>query len=271
VNLSTVKREFLDVPLGLIDEPVLPSRSGMDEEKLDELTANIRLNGLIQPIALARTGERFEVIAGHRRTIASKRAGLVAVPAIVYPSKTAALEAVKFGENRHREDLNPADEAIYFSELLEHECGGDTDKLCELVGERRAYVEGRLLLFTGDEKVFEQLQAGKIAIGVAHQLNKCDEQLYRRMLLHQAIIGGATVGVVSGWILDWKKQQGYTVGAAPVGEGNSDPGPVPTTNYFVCKVCGGSEDVHLMRPINVHTHCERAVLDKMLAAYRGEA
>lgn len=271
MNVGTIKREFIEVPLGLIDEPELPSRSTMDETLLEELTANIRLNGLIQPISLARIADRFQVIAGHRRTIASKRAGLAAVPAIVYPTMADALEAVKFAENHHREELNAADEAIYFSELLEHKCGDDVDRLCTMVGAKRGYVEGRLLLFSGDQKIFEALQAGDIAIGVAHQLNKCTHELQRRSLLHSAIVGGATVAVVSGWILDWKKQQSYELTGNAPAPPQSMPGPTPVTNYFHCACCGRDDDVHLMQPVNIHTHCKKAIFDPLLAAYRGEA
>jgi len=48
------------------------------------------------------------------------------------------------------------------------------------------------------------------------------------------------------------------------------PSAVPQTNYFTCAVCGGTEDVHLMQPINVHQHCKLAILDKLLATYRGD-
>lgn len=266
MNVAAIPREFLEVPLSLIDAPPLPARSTMDEIKLDELTDSIRRNGVVQPLALARRGERFDVIAGHRRSLASRRAGLVVVPAIVYPNTDAALEAIKFAENRHREELNPADEAIYFSELLEQQCDGDTDKLCALVGEKRPYVEGRLLLFRGDSEVFEALQAGRISIGVAHQLNKCTAAPYRRYLLHQAVVGGATVAVVSGWIMDWKNQQSFDARAdnpAPIAPPS---GAVVETNYFTCKICGRSDNVHLMRPINVHAHCELAILDPLLAS-----
>lgn len=271
MTIATIRRELLDVPVGLIDAPALPSRSQMDDQKLDELTASLRAIGLQQPLTLARTGERFEVIAGHRRSIAAARAGLVTVPALVYPSRDAALEAAKFAENYYREDLNPADEAIWFSELLDRDCDGDVDKLCAQLHLKRSFVEGRLLLFQGDAEIFNALRAGKITIGVAHQLNRCKATNYRRMLLHQAIVGGATTSVVSGWIMDWENQdraQGVTT-AAPAVE--PAPAPVPETNYFTCACCLGTDNVHLMKPINIHDHCFRAIVWPLLKSYRGEA
>jgi ParB/RepB/Spo0J family partition protein len=270
MSLSDVRREFREIPLGLIDEPILPSRTMMDEQQLDELAADIGRKGLLQPMIVAAVNGRYEVIAGHRRRLACGRAGLVAAPCIVYPSKETALEGVKYSENRFRENLNAADEAILFDELLERDCGGDVDRLCEQLGEKRGYVEGRLLLLSGDRDVFNRLRTGDITIGVAQQLNRCTDPSYRRYLLHQAIVGGATVAVVSGWIADWQRQRVASGDAPAPAPSTVVPSAIPETNFFTCAVCGGTDNVHLMRPINVHTHCQLAILDKLLAVYRGD-
>lgn len=271
MNLLTIEREFKELPLGLIDDPVFPSRTQMDEEKLEELTASIRRLGLQQPMIVFRDGERFQVIAGHRRRLACLRAGLVVAPCLIYQSLELGFKAIQYAENRHREELNAADEAIWFSELLESDCDGDVDVLCERLGEKRTYVEGRLLLFQGDDLVFERLREGKIRIGVAQQLNRCSDQQYRRYLLHQAILGGATVAVVSGWIADWENSQRLLAGSSPPIAPAATPGPVPETDYFRCYICGKTHDVHVMRPVNVHDYCERAILRPLVEAYHGEA
>ncbi|HEV3059070.1 MAG TPA: ParB/RepB/Spo0J family partition protein [Vicinamibacterales bacterium] len=271
MNVASISREFKELPMSLIDEPTLASRSAMDDEKMVELVASIRAIGLIQPMSVARVGARFEVIAGHRRCIACRLAGLVSAPCIIYPSREDALDAIQFAENRHREDLSAADEAIWFSELLEKKCGGDIEQLCGLVGEKETYVNNRLLLFSGDPEVFAALQRGVIKIGVAHELNKCPDQKYRRYYLDCAIRGGATVALVVGWITEWKTlfggPQPPTSDAAPSEQGIPD---VPH-NPFTCEICRRADNVHLIRQINVHQHCKMAILDPLLATYRGEA
>lgn len=260
MNVRDIKREFAEVPIALIDEPEHPARASMDEQKLDDLTESIRAIGLIQPISVARLGERYEVIAGHRRRLAAARAGLVAMLCVIYPSKELALEAVKTAENGEREDLNPAEEAIYFHELLEGKCGGDVDRLCDVVKRKRPYVEGRLLLFQGDEHVFARLQEGKITIGVAHELNRCSDHAHRRMFLHQAIVGGATIAVVKGWIDEWKRYAIHLDGQPSESAAPAPLAPVAETNYFTCRACGKADNLHTMRPINFHSHCELAIL-----------
>lgn len=273
MSLRDAPREFKDVPVGLIDAPALPSRELMDEVKLDELTRSIAAHGVISPLSVGRRGDRFEVVAGHRRLMASKAAGLVVVPCVVYASVGAAHEAIKFAENYYREDVNPADEAIWFSELLERDCGGDVDQLCAQLAIKRSYAEGRLLLFQGDREVFAALQAGKIGIGIAHELNRCTDEPHRRYLLDVVIKGGATKAVVTGYIQQWETQQRYASGAPAPASGAATLAAVQTSNYFTCYACRGTDAVESMRPINVHTHCQLAILDKALEQYqrRGDA
>lgn len=262
--------ETKEIPIGLIDEPALPSRTEMDDRKMDELVSSVLLLGVLQNLIVFRTGERFEVIAGHRRWHAAKRAGLAAVPCRIYASKEAARTyAMQFAENRFREELGDADEAQLFSELLDLHCDGDVDKLCALIGEKRAYVEDRLVLFAGDPLVLQRLREKQIQFGVAKALNKCTDERYRRYLLDAAIRGGATVAVVNGWLTDWKREADRTAGIEPPPSMAAAPAPVPEMNYFVCVCCGGAENVHLMRPVNVHDYCYHAILKKLIDAYRG--
>lgn len=256
-----------EIPIGMIDEPEMAARLGMDPTKLDELVASIRKFGVIQRVVLARCGDRYEVIAGHRRLLASKRAGLVAVPAEVYPTKEAAQEGLKHAENRFREDLSPAEEANLFDEVLKGAAGGDVDKLCEIVGESFDYVSTRLLLFQGCELVFRALAERRIKLGVAIELNKVTDERVRRALLHDATVGGATVAIVRGWVQDWQRSDDLGSAPLPPPDAPSTPGPVPATNYFTCACCGRTDNVHLMQPVNIHTHCKMAIFDPLIEAY----
>jgi ParB family chromosome partitioning protein len=270
MTVVQVAREFRELPIASIDEPVLPSRSAMDDTKMDELVASIRANGLIQPITVARVGERYEVICGHRRRVASARAGLVTMPCIVYPSKDARLLALQAHENSRREDLNPADEALWFSDLLEQQCGGDIEQLCGLVNEKLSYVDNRLALFRGDPVVFAALQAGDIKIGVAHELNRLPDAQYRNYYLQQAIKNGATVAVVTGWVTDWKNMFTGLPASAPAPAAAAPIVPGPSYDPHRCYICGQSDHRFIPESIAVHTHCKLALLDPMLAASRGQ-
>ena len=74
---------FRLLPLELIDDPQRPLRSDLTEESLAELVLSIKQMGIIEPIIVRPQGNRFEVIAGHRRLSAAALAGLATLPCII--------------------------------------------------------------------------------------------------------------------------------------------------------------------------------------------
>jgi ParB/RepB/Spo0J family partition protein len=268
VTLSAIKPELRELPLGVIVEPALPSRTTMDEDNMEKLVASIRAHGFFSVLVVVLVGDVYEVVAGHRRRIAAGRAGLLAVPCLVYPSKAAALEAIQHAENKLREDLNPGDEAIWFAQLLEAHPDEGTDGVAARVNESRGYVEGMLALLSGDEKVFADLAAGRIAKGVAQQLNRCTDPLHRNMLRHNAVNQGATVAVVSSWIRDWKRNVEPYV-SADAGAGAVSTGtPVLENEYFRCRLCGETENPAHLQPVQMHDYCVKAIFDPAMRQYR---
>lgn len=264
MRLLTQDRRSCDVRVELIDDPELPSRATMDDEQLEQLAASIRDVGLIEPMILFAVGDRFQVIAGHRRLIACKRAGLEYAPCVVYPERPAQQRLIQAHENARREALNPAEEALWFAELLDVDCDGDIDKLAGIVGETVNYIDGRLSLVRGDERVFDALKRGTIKLGAAHELNKCEDAYYRKYFLDCAERSGANVTTIAGWILDWKKGQAPAPPQQPQTEPDAPGMNAAPHDPFTCYVCRKANNVHLIRQINVHEHCKLAILDPML-------
>lgn len=270
MTIANAARETKDIPVGLIDEPELPSRTAMDEQKLDELAASIKAIGVQQPIVVVRQGERFRVIAGHRRRVAAGRVGLVVMPCIVYAEGTEDLDVVQFAENYHREELNPADEAIWFSELLERKCAGDITKLCALLGITRSYADGRLLLFSGCREVFEALRAESITIGVAHELNRITDPEYRHYYLVLCVRDGATIATAQGYVQQWKHLfVDVPKSALPETAAAPSVAVMPAHDPMQCYVCR-KVDREIPQFLYVHQSCLSRILDPMLAHARGE-
>ena len=92
-------------------------RTDFNEEKLQELAASIKQNGLIEPVIVMQSvapGE-YELIAGERRLRASKLAGMETIKAIVkdpIPDKDKL--DIALIENIQREDLNPIEESLAY-------------------------------------------------------------------------------------------------------------------------------------------------------------
>ena len=89
---------------------------------LEELANSIKSNGVIQPIVVRKSGDRFQIIAGERRWRAAQKAGLMRVPVVVRevePGDEGSLLEMALIENIQRENLNPIDEARAYRRLSE--------------------------------------------------------------------------------------------------------------------------------------------------------
>lgn len=271
MNLREVKPEPLEIALDRIVPPELPARMGMDETKLDELTASVQRIGVRQRLAVVRDGDRFEIVAGHRRFIAATRAGLVVVPCDVYPAKDVALEAVKYAENRFREDMSAAEEAQYFDELLARDHGGDIEALCTALGEKRSYVDGRIQLFRGDRDIFEALRERKITIGVARELNRIPDEGWRRYYLKLAMRDELAESAVHGCVEQWKRLYGGPQPPAAPGPAVPSEGPrIDQYDPHRCYICGES-DRRVPEQLSVHSSCREAILDRLLRGVSSKA
>lgn len=239
------------VPLDLIDEPDEAMRQTFDPHKMDELIESIRAHGVIQPVALVQAGDRYRVAAGHRRSIAAVAAGLDEIPAAVYPEGTPTEEAVKNHENAFREEVNPAEEALYFQRVLKRSAGDDTVKLAGMVGRRLEYVEGRLNLLRGYPEVFEALREGKINVSVAREFNQYKDHGFMLSHLETVKTSGATARQVARWRTDLENmtaqfpQSDTPSTSMPAGQPIEPP-------KMCCAVCGGSKDPYNLEFMYVH-------------------
>ena len=163
------------LPIRLIDPNKDQPRRSFDENALKELAASIEAVGVIQPIIVTETGERFRIIAGERRYRASRMAGLEEIPAIVRNwDEQKQLEAALI-ENLQRDDLNPIEEARGVKHLMD-ESGLTQEKAAERLGKSRPALANLLRLLTLEESVQQMLIAGKLSAGHARALVTVDKR-----------------------------------------------------------------------------------------------
>lgn len=157
------------LPIRLIDpNPDQPRRS-FNEEALEELAASIRAVGVIQPIIVAQTGERYRIIAGERRYRASRLAEQEEIPAIVRDwDQQRQMEAALI-ENLQRDDLNPIEEARGVRHLMD-ESGLTQEKIAERLGKSRPAVANLLRLLNLVDSVQQLVIDGKLSAGHARAL-----------------------------------------------------------------------------------------------------
>lgn len=132
-------------------------RTSFDSEALEELAASIRLEGILQPIAVRYDAARdvYIIIHGERRWRAAALAGLESIPAIVRDVEGERVLLQQLMENIVREDLNALDRAQALRALKEQMDSAPWDRVAEAVGIRRS----RLFQLLGTEKLSDQFRA----------------------------------------------------------------------------------------------------------------
>jgi ParB/RepB/Spo0J family partition protein len=180
--------------------PMENYRKAMDEKKMEELTESVRTKGVIQPI-LARpiavpkdpgSVMTHEIVFGQRRWLASQRAGLETIPAMVRDVTDAEALELQVIENSQREDPNPMEEGIGFAKLLDmgkH----TTETLAAKLDHSVDYVLGRLKLIALPKEVQDKMLSGEIAIGHALQLTRLKSEGEMKRLLRAILEEGMSV------------------------------------------------------------------------------
>ena len=107
-----------------------------DDDEMLNLTQSISENGILSPLIVRPIeNDEYEIISGHRRLFASKRAGLTEVPALIYEMDKDAAVIALVDSNLHRDNVLPSERAFAYKmkiEALSHQ-GKRTDLTLEQV------------------------------------------------------------------------------------------------------------------------------------------
>lgn len=76
-----------------------------DNEEMAALSESIRENGVLSPLIVrsVENSDEYEVISGHRRLYAARKAGLTEVPVLIYTLDRDAAAIALVDSNLHRE------------------------------------------------------------------------------------------------------------------------------------------------------------------------
>lgn len=181
-----------EIPVASIDPNPYQPRAFFDEESLVALTASIREVGVLQPVLVRASGDRYELIAGERRWRAAKRAGLQTVPAVVRSVEDASSLEHALVENLHREDLNPLEEAAAFQQLIE-DFGMTHDDLARRVGKSRSAVSNTLRLFQLPPSIQKLVAEAQLSAGHARALLATPDRAYQEALARRAVVEDLSV------------------------------------------------------------------------------
>ncbi len=144
-------------------------RKSFDQDNLTDLTNSIKERGVIQPIIVRKSdteNSKFEIIAGERRWLAARNAGLHDIPVVV--TEADDLKSLEFAivENVQRHDLNPLEEAQGYKRLID-EFSYDQEKVSKFIGKSRSYIANSLRLLNLPSAVLKFVEDKKITSGHA--------------------------------------------------------------------------------------------------------
>lgn len=163
---ATPMAEMSEVATSLIIPNPQQPRTQFDEESLSELAASIAELGIIQPVTLRRSGDKYVIISGERRWRAAQMVGIEHLPAYIREVEDEDLHAMALVENIQRQDLNAIEIALGMQRLID-ECGLTQEAMAEKVGKKRSTVSNYMRLLSLPAEVQLALKEGIITMGHA--------------------------------------------------------------------------------------------------------
>ena len=166
-----------------------------DNEEMDALAESIKAHGVVSPIIvrpLENTTDEYEIISGHRRVMASRKAGITEVPALVVSLDRDAAAIVLVDSNLHREHILPSEKAFAYKmkfDSLKHQ-GWRSDLTSDQVeprlrsdeqigkdtGESRATIQRYIRLTKLIPEILQYVDDGRISFTPAVELSYLNEQ-----------------------------------------------------------------------------------------------
>jgi ParB family transcriptional regulator, chromosome partitioning protein len=157
------------LPIEAIQPNPMQPRVVFQPERLEELAASIRANGIIQPLIVRRHEAQFQLVAGERRWRAAKLAGLKEVPVVIQEIADPLLLEIALVENIQREDLNAIETARAY-ERLGRDLGLSQEEIGRRTGKDRTSITNALRLLKLPSEVQLLLAEHRLSMGHARAI-----------------------------------------------------------------------------------------------------
>ena len=171
-----------------------------DNEEMEALAESIKEHGIVSPVIvrpLENTTDEYEIISGHRRVMASRKAGISEVPALVVSLDRDAAAIVLVDSNLHREHILPSEKAYAYkmkAEALAHKgfradlTSGQlapklaTEQIANDVGTSKDTVKRYIRLTNLIPEILQYVDEGRISFTPAVELSYLNEQEQQDLL-----------------------------------------------------------------------------------------
>lgn len=227
--------EAREIPLTQIQTGIHDVRDNYDDDDMPGLIVSIKNLGVLNPITVRQVGENYQVIAGHRRTYAARKAQLKTIPCIIRDGDINDQKEVVFAENMYRRDLSPVELANGMLELIERD-NMTIEQVAQCVNKSISWVRMQLSCMDWPDDVKLAVHEKKLKFSAAHNIAQVKEDSYRAYLLKSAIDNGATARTTAAWLQGWQAmlppEQTTELVAEPMEP--SSPPLIPSAPCFVC-------------------------------------
>lgn len=169
------KDEILMINLNELRSNPYQPRKVFDKELLEGLASSIKEYGILEPIIVKKSIKGYEIVAGERRSIAAKMAGLSEVPAIIRDFNDEEMMSIALLENIQRENLNIIEEALAYKKMIEV-MHITQEELSTKVGKSRSHITNILGILKLPNKVQDLILNNKITMGHARCLSKLEDE-----------------------------------------------------------------------------------------------
>ncbi|HOP65620.1 MAG TPA: ParB/RepB/Spo0J family partition protein [Bacilli bacterium] len=189
---TTKEEDIVSIPIEEIRSNPYQPRKNFDSEALSELSESIKVHGVVQPIIVKRSLKGYELIAGERRTKASKLAGLTTIPAIIRDFNDDEMMEIALVENIQRENLNAIEEAECYLKIINNK-HITQDEIAKRFGKSRSYITNLLGILSLPDEVKEMVISKKLSMAHARNLSKLQDSNLQIELAKKVLKDGMSV------------------------------------------------------------------------------
>ena len=169
------KDEILMINLNELRSNPYQPRKVFDKELLEGLASSIKEYGILEPIIVKKSIKGYEIVAGERRSIAAKMAGLSEVPAIIRDFNDEEMMSIALVEYIQRENLYIIELALAYKKMIEV-MHITQEELSTKVGKSRSHITNILGILKLPSKVQDLVLNNKITMGHARCLSKLEDE-----------------------------------------------------------------------------------------------
>lgn len=237
----------------LITDPAQPMRLELEKDALWELAESIKVQGLINPITVRAVGDKYEVVAGHRRFKACQIAGVVEISCVIRELSDAQVFEIMAAENIERKDVDAVEESIFISRMI-NDLNLSADEVAQKLNRSRLWVNDRLAILDYPDYMLSVIRSGELKLGVAKHLGTIADDLYRKQFVDSAVKNGMSVSQAKFLEAQWEMgilRPGIEIMPLPDTPENQEK----LKARAVCAACGTLAVEPNLRNVFIHHEC----------------